>query len=435
MGIAGTTRVVGLGLTYAVLASTVSLAGGCGGGDAAPFVAAPAAEPSGGTVPANTLVTFTSATSGATFYFTTDGVTTPACSGTGTQGASAMVAPAIWVVACKAGMNASPVVKLSYTINNIVFVTSTADTGNLGGLAGADAICAARAAAAGLPGNYRAFLSTSSVNAIDRLTGARGWVRVDGRPFADSAADVASGRILYPPRIDELGADTGAQTTYAKTGSTGLLCVDWTSESTLDNQMMGFADGGTQIWLSYAYTSCSVPSRQYCFGVDYANAVAPPAGTGRVAFVSSSSFSSGGGLAAADALCQGDATAAGLAGTFKALLAIDGASAASRFAAGTPWVRRDGVVVAESQAALATGLLAAPVDLQADGTTYLGNYGLWLGAAGFGTAGTTTTTCGDWSLTASADTGVGGVVARSWQGSGSAVGCDAGWLRVSCLQE
>ncbi len=33
-----------------------------------------------------------------------------------------------------------------------------------------------------LPGTYRAWLSTSSVNAIDRVAGARGWIRVDGAP-------------------------------------------------------------------------------------------------------------------------------------------------------------------------------------------------------------------------------------------------------------
>ena len=45
------------------------------------------------------------------------------------------------------------------TGSGLVFVTSTTHNGNLGGVAGADAICNARAAAAGLPGSYLAWIS------------------------------------------------------------------------------------------------------------------------------------------------------------------------------------------------------------------------------------------------------------------------------------
>src|SRR5262245_55711495 len=59
---------------------------------------------------------------------------------------------------------------------NIVFVASSLTDGGIGGLAQADDICAARAEEAGLAGTYVAYLSTTSVNAIDRLGSARGWV-------------------------------------------------------------------------------------------------------------------------------------------------------------------------------------------------------------------------------------------------------------------
>src|SRR5690606_4557544 len=82
---------------------------------------------------------------------------------------------------------------------NLVFVTSTThEPASLGGLAGGDAICAARAEAAGLPGTYVAWLSTATVDARDRLGSARGWRRVDGEPFADTVEDLASGKIFYP---------------------------------------------------------------------------------------------------------------------------------------------------------------------------------------------------------------------------------------------
>ena len=42
----------------------------------------------------------------------------------------------------------------------------------MGGLAGADAFCQARAEAAHLSGHFFAYLSTAAVNAVDRLAGA-----------------------------------------------------------------------------------------------------------------------------------------------------------------------------------------------------------------------------------------------------------------------
>ena len=51
-----------------------------------------------------------------------------------------------------------------------VFVTSIGYDGNLGGLAGADAKCMTRAAAGNLSGTYKAWLSSSTVNAKDRIT-------------------------------------------------------------------------------------------------------------------------------------------------------------------------------------------------------------------------------------------------------------------------
>ena len=71
---------------------------------------------------------------------------------------------------------------------NIAFVTSTSvQISTLGGHLGADALCAQRAEAGGLPSNtYVAWLSTSTVDAKTRLAGARGWVRPDGLPFADT---------------------------------------------------------------------------------------------------------------------------------------------------------------------------------------------------------------------------------------------------------
>src|SRR5689334_19443588 len=90
---------------------------------------------------------------------------------------------------------------------NVVFVTSgtTPATFAAPPLASADGVCASRAVAKGLPGTFVAWLSTSTTDAIDRLAGSRGWVRVDGAPVADTAAEMIAGRIYNPINVDEAG--------------------------------------------------------------------------------------------------------------------------------------------------------------------------------------------------------------------------------------
>src|SRR5690606_298731 len=59
----------------------------------------------------------------------------------------------------------------SAPVGSVIFVTSTTHTGNLGGLAGADAICQTRAAAGGLSNSalFKAIMSDATANAVDRL--------------------------------------------------------------------------------------------------------------------------------------------------------------------------------------------------------------------------------------------------------------------------
>ena len=93
------------------------------------------------------------------------------------------------------------------------FVTSTLQTGAMGGLNGADGICQMRANGAGFSGTYRAWLSDATTDAYCRMHNLGGrraqscgqavlpvsagpWVRPDGLAFA--------------PRIDRLMAPTYA---------------------------------------------------------------------------------------------------------------------------------------------------------------------------------------------------------------------------------
>ena len=81
-----------------------------------------------------------------------------------------------------------------------VFVTDTGYEGNLGGLAGADAICQAQGNAV-YPGTFWvAWLSTSTVDAVDRLTASGPFVRASDPStiIADDIADLTDGSLDNP---------------------------------------------------------------------------------------------------------------------------------------------------------------------------------------------------------------------------------------------
>lgn len=297
---------------------------------------------------------------------------------------------------------------------NIVFVTSTKHVpGSLGGLAGADAICQARASAAGLPGTYVAWLSTATVDARDRLGTARGWRRPDGMPFVDTQGALLNGRILYPAIVDETGTRVPAtvgELVVTNTSPEGLAATTDCGgfASTTGMTAAGTPAGTTRMWTQNGQdVGCATPARLYCFGTDLNVAVATPQHEGPRAFVDRAEWWPGDGFASADARCQATAMSFGLTGSFKALLASATASAASRFDLSRPaWVRLDGVRLAASRAAFMASELDTSPSIFADGTYDRGYPLIWTGGAGTGTSrpsdvGNATRSCMDWTDTTS----------------------------------
>ena len=89
-----------------------------------------------------------------------------------------------------------------------VFASSTISDGDLGGLEGADTECNVLAANVGLSGELVAWLSTDSVNAVDRLAGSVGpWLNTGGEMVAASLVDLARGRVHHTIHLDEDGFD------------------------------------------------------------------------------------------------------------------------------------------------------------------------------------------------------------------------------------
>jgi hypothetical protein len=288
---------------------------------------------------------------------------------------------------------------ISAIASNLVFVTSTyMVAGSFGGLAGADAMCQQRAMAMGFPGSYVAYLSTSTVNAVDRLGSARGWSRLDGRPVFDTVADIVANAMFYPPNIDDVGNIVNisvATGTLLGGGASGQDCAGWTTTS-------GMVSGGTPDRSSWAFgfsvAGCGLTYPVYCFGIDRQVATVPPATVSRRAFLTQGLWKSGGGTASGDAFCQGEANAASLPGTYLALLATTTASAISRFdLAGPPWARLDNTELAVSTAAFASGATIAAFDMTT-ASTHVTDY-VVTGATTPDQVGVNANTCNDWTIT------------------------------------
>jgi len=100
------------------------------------------------------------------------------------------------------------------------------------GLPGADAQCASEAEAHGLGGSYRALLSTSSAAASSRFDTSRArWVRTDGIPVVERAADLFSdvdGATVLAPPVGPDGLSNTSSPHAADTDSFyGIPSVIW----------------------------------------------------------------------------------------------------------------------------------------------------------------------------------------------------------------
>ena len=339
---------------------------------------------------------------------------------------------------------------------NRLFITSSNYTGSqIGGLSGADALCNAHARAAKLPGQFSAFLSTASVNAVDRFAGKSGWIRADGRPVTDTLAATVSPapQMFYFAAADEWGhLSSGSSLGSYWTGSSlsgkyvsGKTCGDWTQDDS--EGLAGNVD--IQTWVGYASASCSTPLPLLCLGTDFTSQLplTPNPVAGRTAFVSQNSFDPGTGLLGADALCAQEAKTSGLSGTFLALLSTPSAGAAARFdALGSPWVRPDGVAVVEEAADLFTGKqwLLAPLSLNAD-KTYKSELEVITGGGGPGNSlggptnlGTISGTCNNWTGK-SESTATNGIVGSpdKWfeVNTNSSCAPGLGSARIYCLEQ
>ncbi|MBI3783775.1 MAG: hypothetical protein HY270_10250 [Deltaproteobacteria bacterium] len=154
-------------------------------------------------------------------------------------------------------------------IGKIIFVTSTVYDGNLGGVAGADAKCAARAAAGGLSGTYMAWLSTTTSSAASRLNHETGPYRLlSGTQVAANWNDLTDGSIATAIVEDEnnttlTSVEVWTGTTYIGT-SDSFNCNDFTSSASSGVGMVGLLITSNSNWTNYTNVSCDSAGRLYC---------------------------------------------------------------------------------------------------------------------------------------------------------------------------
>ena len=336
---------------------------------------------------------------------------------------------------------------------NVLFTMTTSQAlGLYGDPAALDAECTARAAAAGLAGNYVAWVSTTASPVIDRLGAASGWVRRDGKTVAVTRADLLAGTLIYPPNMTVLGAliqndPPSLITHHVATGTnadgtaSGVDCDGLTDTGIKMSGGSVFAGSSRFTTGSSTFSnqlSCDRMVSIYCFGIDWSNpAPITPPSPARIAFITSADWSPGGGRDAADMFCQSEATAAGLPGTFLAFINTTTATAASRFdETGPPWIRLDGAVLANPPSELMRGLPEAPIHITATGGARTEQFSeVWTGGVTPDQLGIRT--CDDWNastVTFSGDTGKDITLSNLefWAAGGR--GC-SGTASLYCLQQ
>ncbi len=162
-----------------------------------------------------------------------------------------------------------------------VFVTSESYTGNLGGLAGADQKCNDLAAAAGLSGTYKAWLSDSSASPDTRFTrSAEPYTLVDGTVVASDYNDLVNGSLLAPIDVTEVGDSiSGFTKVWTFTFSSGQSAVeatqacsgppggaDWTADNSIYLSGVGrVQDTAYSGWSDYGTQGCGQALPLYCF--------------------------------------------------------------------------------------------------------------------------------------------------------------------------
>ena len=151
-----------------------------------------------------------------------------------------------------------------------VFISTASFNGNLGGLTGADQKCQTAADARGFGGLWRAYLSTTTTHARDRIPSNGRFVRVSGTVIANDRDDLLDGTLVAPILHDETGTELTPNRAWTGSSSNGTLrsganCNDWTlGTTTTVPGLIGDASVANAQWTDLQNSGCGGTQRLFC---------------------------------------------------------------------------------------------------------------------------------------------------------------------------
>lgn len=152
-----------------------------------------------------------------------------------------------------------------------VFASAQLVTGDLRGLSGADSLCGVWALAADLGGNWKAFLSTATVNAKDRIDEVGPWYNVNRSTKLFNNKTGFTVGTLAAIRTEYGGSASGNAWTGTKADGTAesVNCANWTNGSGFAYASIGspsatLSEGAGWMAKGGNAPTCSTPARVYC---------------------------------------------------------------------------------------------------------------------------------------------------------------------------
>ena len=284
---------------------------------------------------------------------------------------------------------------------NLAFVSSSAYAPNLGSAPAYDSACNGLASVAGINDAagtaYIAWTSDSFSSARNRLgAAARGWITLEGKPFADDQATFLNGaspKVWNALRVSESGVDVGAQPVMTGTAIDGTPASSCSNYAGTGSMTIGYSSFGGGAWTNTeTLPTCATSHRIYCLmrTKNLAVSVAPvPA---KRVFLSTPFLPDS--TMTPDQRCNADKPPG--MGMVRALVAAIGVSASSYLNPSQTYSRLDGVMIGTGAEISAGGTLRSGM-WQFGSTLYLTTRGLsWTGAASVSTVGSGASTCSNW---------------------------------------
>jgi hypothetical protein len=227
---------------------------------------------------------------------------------------------------------------------------------------------------------------------------ARGWVRLDGRPFADRQVDLfgSTGAVLHSAAFDERGRAApdalGWSGTYADGTSYASTCASWTQASE-EYVALASPSNGPEWIVAFADTCAAGPYSVMCMGTTRSAALPPlQTFTGKRIWVTNTTYVPG--TTTPDQKCQSERPPGVTQAV--ALISTTTRAAADRLQLDASYVRPDGQLVGTGRQIAALEMIAGPWQ-RANGTgaPINPNY-VWAGSSNPTQRATLDSSCNDW---------------------------------------